>query len=73
MKIRLAKKIMAQQPYGCGGKMVNKAPHALLALAMARMVQQDASHVQVAEAGHRPPHHQGPAHDKHQAAFLMIS
>lgn len=26
MKIRLAKKIMAQQPYGCGGKMVNKHP-----------------------------------------------
>lgn len=22
MKIRLAKKIMAQQPYGCGGKLV---------------------------------------------------
>lgn len=33
----------------------------------------DASRVQVAEAGHRPPHHQGPAHDEHQAAFLMIS
>ena len=26
MKIRLAKKIIAQQPYGCGGKMVNKHP-----------------------------------------------
>lgn len=50
-----------------------QAPHALLALAMARMVQQDASRVQVAEAGHRPPHYQGPAHDEHKTAFLMIS